>query len=796
MATEVEVAAAREWLDGFFAPLFFDPATCLTTDPAVTTITPSDSPLVAVAAVGGGAPRVPAKGLILAPFHLPRLLNDPTHGPPAIAAVRHLADEVRARVRDAHGASAKVRHVIWAGMGGSIEDKNALLGAELLPEPVDVASASNAGGAAGEGGYGTDGTGTDDCPICFWTLDDVNADSLAHILAAIGAGARARRGAPAHDPTPASTAAAATAPDASAPPVAVDADLAAGLRETIVIAQALGMTSFEPAFNVQAALAPLFARAGLPLAAHFCKVTIPGSILDTTLSAPIVALPHQPAALPLAPAHGAAVLRIAAWIDAACRASPRKEALVLRLPAEWRGRWVQRSPAARACDEWRDVSLWFKQMLEESLGKEPGTVLKVVTAPEAPTDPGSQICLLVRAPHAGPASAGADDEAALAAQGYDVLTYKLPPEVELGHGSGAGAGGARLGAPSLAHAFSLFTALAYRLAQLWRFSAVDQPPVETYKRIVSLVEADARARARAEALIGIGGDVDDAGAGSADGGAERACGDATGIAALPLGAVGAIVSGPAGMRLHLGAAARGGGLDLVAVAAELGTLALDPSDLADVLGAIHRVACRARRDDGRVPYGEAIYFGNLTRGPAARALRSVLDSAFAHLVWASALRSFADVGKGPGVGHATHAMSKQGGALTVSILPLHAESEIESEIESDDAPAADGDKGAALRVALRAARAQLADFPERYQASHAYANALALAGFDVVADAGGADAGGAGDGGAGGGGEQIMGGVGHPGVVTLLTIRRNDDETRAALARVFTRVAEVVRMRA
>jgi hypothetical protein len=38
-------------------------------------------------------------------------------------------------------------------------------------------------------------------------------------------------------------------------------------------------------------------------------------------------------------------------------------------------------------------------------------------------------------------------------------------------------------------------------------------------------------------------------------------------------------------------------------------------------------------------------------------------------LWEDTLGSFADVGKGPGLGHATHAMGKQGRVLTASILP-------------------------------------------------------------------------------------------------------------------------------
>lgn len=261
--------AAAAWLEGFFGPLFFDAKTCLTTDPAHVALTPADSPLVPVVAVGSGAPRVSAKGLILAPFHLPRLLNDPTHGPPALAAVDALAEQIRSRLRAAHGERAVLRHLIWAGMGGSIEDKNAALGARLLAEPDSPGLAASGLAAQPR--------------LELWTLDDVNADSLAHILAAIGAEARARG-----------------AEHAAGAAGAVDGFLAAGLRETVVVAQALGMTSFEPAFVVQAALGPLFARCGLPLEAHFCKARCRTRPRPSSAAAPCSAR-HQPPSAPHLP---------------------------------------------------------------------------------------------------------------------------------------------------------------------------------------------------------------------------------------------------------------------------------------------------------------------------------------------------------------------------------------------------------------------------------------------------------------------------------------------------------------
>ena len=77
---------------------------------------------------------VPAKGLILAPFHVPVLLNDSTEGPKALGAVSDIAAGVRGALRAVYGLEASLKHVIWIGMGGSIEDKYAGIAVGLLPQ--------------------------------------------------------------------------------------------------------------------------------------------------------------------------------------------------------------------------------------------------------------------------------------------------------------------------------------------------------------------------------------------------------------------------------------------------------------------------------------------------------------------------------------------------------------------------------------------------------------------------------------------------------------------------------------
>merc|ERR1712190_563032 len=125
----------------------------------------------------------------------------------------------------------------------------------------------------------------------------------------------------------------------------------------------------------------------------------------------------------------------------------------------------------------------------------------------------------------------------------------------------------------------------------------------------------------------------------------------------------------------------------------------------------------------------------------------------AEQVWAKTARSFGEVGKGPGVGHATHAMGKQGGVLTLSIVPaIHS-----------------------------ASGGYCSDYPTSYQTHNAYANVLALAGYDVVTSGQCKE-------------EHLEGGHGHPGMVVLMKIPCNDDTMRSALSKILARVAKVMHL--
>ena len=378
------------------------------------------------------------------------------------------------------------------------------------------------------------------------------------------------------------------------------------------------------------------------------------------------------------------------------------------MPSTWNKR-------AQGADEWREVVLWFKQHLEESLGKTPGRLMKLVLGLEEPTSTTDQLVLIIRV--CGLSNVSPETSARLSADGYDVRELNLNREEDQ----------LAAGAPyELPRLFQIFTIVKYRLAELWDVCAVNQPPVEYYKRVVAFLERD-----------------DGVGKVSAE----------KYLAEEPLHTLTQNI-GACDISINYHASAVNGSLPSDEVAGEVSTLGLNASSIGDVLGCIHRVALRRTQADHQQQcYGEYIYFGNLTRGEQAHLLRNLLQEEGAGSVWSKAAHSFGEVGKGPGVGHATHAMGKQGGVLTLSIVP----------------------------ATHRAAGGYCSDYPTGYQTHNAYANVFALAGYDVVAGSQDQE-------------EHLEGGHGHAGMVVLMQIPSNDDATRSALAQILVRVAEVVRL--
>uniref|UniRef100_A0A7S0J032 Uncharacterized protein n=1 Tax=Calcidiscus leptoporus TaxID=127549 RepID=A0A7S0J032_9EUKA len=481
---------------------------------------------------------------------------------------------------------------------------------------------------------------------------------------------------------------------------------------------------------------------GLKPDKHFVKVTIPGSLLDAALQPPVSSLVHQPDGLSTAAGrhdyvtHGmllplslcggsvadwcrgldqsddavAYALELAEFIYS--QASQGRWKIALLLPLAWRGRWEE--------GEWRDTTQWFKQHIEESLGKIPGKLLKMVTTLDeaqllASPQPADMAVVVVRV---GAVSVRDDASltSALSESRLPLFVFELAtrcrPSVAL---------------PKLMHAF---TVVKFELARRYGFCAVDQPPVETYKRLV------AKMRSETGAVDGFvkalrAGDLLSSRASSA---------------AIDLCVPAESDQFADGWQLSFGGAlggdAHAGSAEL---AAEMQRHSLDASKWQDVLVGVHLLATRRH---GCGLYGEYIYYGNLSQGDEAQALRTLLVSEGAHMLWRGTLGSFADVGKGPAVGHSTHAMGKQGSVLTLALLP------------SEHATP----------------HASLAAMSHEYQEQNALAAVMALAGYDLDTN-----------------GELCK--PGHDGLALLLRIPRNDAASRAVLCAALRRVGDVLRSR-
>ena len=124
--------------------------------------------------------------------------------------------EIRSQLKAAQGVP--LRYLIWAGMGGSVEDKSAYAAAGLLRRRIR-----------------------------FYALDSTDPAKLRAILDDIEG--RSRR------------------------------PLREALRSTLVVGMALGMTSYEPVVNLER-LTRLFERHGIDGRSNFLYLTLPGSILD------------------------------------------------------------------------------------------------------------------------------------------------------------------------------------------------------------------------------------------------------------------------------------------------------------------------------------------------------------------------------------------------------------------------------------------------------------------------------------------------------------------------------------
>jgi glucose-6-phosphate isomerase len=239
------------------------------------------------------------------------------------------AERIKQRILETHGVP--LRFIVWAGMGGSIEDKILYNAIGLLRR--------------GPRFYALDST------------DPLKLKSIVEDLQKISG-----------------------------------LQLAEVLKSTLVVGQALGMTSYEPVVNLTK-LAGLYEKFGIDSRPNFVYLTLPGSILDQfagprgferiplqldngnstsgRASSPLT----RGSLLPLALAG----VDIAAWFAAANLTDEEIEtAWKLSSFIHAQGLEGRDKVSLLLPKSWYPAGLWTKQACEESLGKSEALGLKIV----------------------------------------------------------------------------------------------------------------------------------------------------------------------------------------------------------------------------------------------------------------------------------------------------------------------------------------------------------------------------------------------------------------------------------
>jgi glucose-6-phosphate isomerase len=458
------------------------------------------------------------------------------------------AAELRAAIKDAH--QAPLRFLIWAGMGGSAEDKSMYQAAGLLKRG----------------------------PRCY-VLDSADPGKLKAILEDI----ERRHG----------------------------LSVSSILRSTLVVAMAMGMTSYEPVVNLQK-LANLYDRHRIDSRAHFLCLALEGSRLDSfarekgyrrvelQLDGASTTAGRHSGPLTRGSLYPLALARVdlRSWIEGAClsdknvhtawrlasflhaQGEARRDKVTLLLPKHWSG-----------------AAVWTKQDFEESLGKSEERGLKIIPCARprlanyrSPKDPQQdRVFLAVRVN--GMPGPEAAKVGLIRRSGYPVAVLTMPR-------------GALL---STYMQFIHYT--VFGLAWLRGMNFVTQPGVELYKAIASRIF----------------GEAEDAG-----GTTQTSSWKLMASSPKQVSFRGALV-------LHYDRL----NLDLETEGKEA------PQIYAAILS---RLAA-----ERRIEYGELTFFGDTRYSPAGVALRRVLDHA-AERLFEQRLNMPADVYEGPAVNHSYHEM--------------------------------------------------------------------------------------------------------------------------------------------
>lgn len=342
---------------------------------------------------------------------------------------RAVADEVKAIRRDVENAhGTRLRFLIWAGMGGSAEDKHAYNAAGLLKQGVRC-----------------------------YVLDSTDPAKLKSICDDMLR--RSRR------------------------------DLAETLKGTLVIGMAMGMTSYEPVVNLQM-LAALYERHAVDSKSNFLYMTLADSLLDrfasergyrrielqpdnreTTAgrhSSPLTRGSLYPLALcgvdleswmkatQLTVEEIDTAWQLAAMIHAHGLAG--RDKITLMLPKEWSG-----------------AALWTKQDFEESLGKSEQLGIKIVVDEKiklpnyrAPKDQ-LQDRLFLAIQVKGLTGPDVEKTALLRRNGYPSAVVSFPRDTQI------------------SHYMQFIHYVVFGLAWLRNMNFVTQPGVELYKTITNRI---------------------------------------------------------------------------------------------------------------------------------------------------------------------------------------------------------------------------------------------------------------------------------------------------------------------
>lgn len=331
---------------------------------------------------------------------------------------------IRADISATHGG--RLRYLIWAGMGGSIEDKSMYDAAGLLARGPK-----------------------------FYALDSTDPAKLRHILEDMQRRSKL------------------TLPDV--------------LRSTLVAGMAMGMTSYEPVVNLEK-IAGLYQKHGIDSRPNFLYLTLPGSLLDQFArprgyrSVPLQLDDRNTTAgrhsgpltrgslYPL----GLAGIDLQAWMAGAFLTRAEIEtawtlsAFLHAHGAEGRDKVTLLLP-----EDWSAAGLWTKQDFEESLGKREDIGIKIVIDEKVKAanyrsagDP-RQDRVFLAVGRAGSGESGREKMSLLRGAGYPGAVLEFPAQAPL------------------SRYMQFMHYVVFGIGYLRQMNFVTQPGVELYKSIAN-----------------------------------------------------------------------------------------------------------------------------------------------------------------------------------------------------------------------------------------------------------------------------------------------------------------------